>query len=126
VRDAARRAFDARPGDVLVVDLAYDSLLDGDRRANADPSVRRLRFGTAEGGADVGVVDRGEKLTVGVQVLPRHKATVEIRCQAPTFTVTTDDVGYVQVEIPPGLMSLLIRPDPAPHPWPLQTAWVRV
>lgn len=129
VRDAARRAFDARPRDALVADITFDSLLDGDRRANADPDRRTLRFGHGDAGADVTVTadESGEQLTVLVKVLPPQRCRVEVRSsQASTFTVSTDDAGLVEFALPAGLMCLIITPVRAPQARPLQTAWVRV
>jgi len=129
VREAARRAFDARPRDALVADLTFDSLLDGDRRATADPDQRTLRFGDSDAGADVTVTTAadGERVTVCVQVLPPQACKVEIRSsQAPTTTASTDETGLLEYTLPAGLMSMVIRPVRAPEPRPLHTAWVRV
>src|SRR3954452_15720722 len=68
VRTAARRAFDARPVDTLVADLMFDSVLDRDRRAAADPSTRTMRFGHRNGGADVRVTDRGAARRISLEV----------------------------------------------------------
>jgi hypothetical protein len=126
VRDAARRAFDARPLDVVVADLVFDSLLDGDRRAGVDPAVRTLRFGSADGGADLTVAEDGESVRIGLQTLPRAAGEIEVRGKGATFTVTADATGFAEFRVPAGLLSLVIRPADPPHPWPLQTAWVRV
>ena len=126
VRDAARRAFDARSTDTLVADLVFDSLLDADRRAAADPTVRKLRFGHPSGGADIVASDRGSMVHVDVRVLPPQRVTAEVRCKLPLFTVTTDDEGHVEFDLPPGLFSLLLRPLRAPRAQPLQTSWVRL
>jgi hypothetical protein len=126
VRDAARRAFDARPKDVLIADLKFDSLLDGDRRAGADPTRRSLRFGDGDGGADLTVTEVGERVSVLVQVLPAQKCDLEIRCKGSAVTVSTNEAGNVEFEMPSGLLSLIIRPTRSPQIRPLQTAWVRV
>ncbi|HEV2088189.1 MAG TPA: hypothetical protein VGR21_07740 [Cryptosporangiaceae bacterium] len=126
VRDAARRAFDARPLDAHVADLVFDSLLDGDRRAAADPAVRKLRFGHAGGGADLLVTEQGSMLHVVLQVLPPQRALAEIRSRAPTSTVGTDAAGRAEFDVLPGLFSLVLRPLRSPRPEALQTAWVRL
>ncbi len=128
VRDAARKAFDARPRDVLVADLVFDSLLDGERRAVADPSRRSLRFGVpdADAGADLTVTDSGETVTVSVQVLPAQRCDIDVRTPSSSMAVTTNDTGQVEFDLVPGLMSLVIRRIRSPHAQPLQTAWVRV
>jgi hypothetical protein len=126
VREAARKAFDARPKDVLVADLVFDSLLDGDRRASVDPDRRSLRFGVPDAGVDVTVVEVDERLNILVQVLPAQKCEVEVRLNGPAFTLSTDDAGRVEFDTAPGLMSLLVRPAGSPQSRPLQTAWVRV
>ncbi len=126
VRDAARRAFDARPVDAHVADLVFDSLLDGDRRAAADPGVRKLRFGHPGGGADLVVTEDGPMVHVVVQVLPPQRAMTEVRSKAPTFTVGTDTAGRAEFTVLPGLFSLLLRPLRSPRPEALQTAWVRL
>lgn len=126
VREAARKAFDARPRDVLVADLMFDSLLDGDRRAGADPSRRSLRFGQPTGGADLTVTEAGDQLHVLVQVLPAQKCDIEIRSKGPVVTVSTNDTGSAEFTLQPGLMSLIIRPTRAPRSRQLQTAWVRI
>jgi len=126
VREAARRAFDARRRDVHIADLVFDSLLDGDRRANADPNCRSLRFGTADGGAYVTVTDVGDLVAVVVNVLPPQKCEIEIQFPDESHMVTTSDAGKVEFTAAPGLMSLVIRPVHSPHTLPLQTAWVRV
>lgn len=126
VRDAARKAFDARPRDVLVADLVFDSLLDGERRAVADPSRRSLRFGVPEAGADLVVTESGETVTVAVQVLPAQRCDIDVRTPSSSMAVTTNDAGQVEFDLVPGLMSLVIKPIRSPHAQPLQTAWVRV
>jgi hypothetical protein len=126
VREAARRAFDARRRDVHIADLVFDSLLDGDSEAIADPSRRSLRFGSADAGADVTVTEVDEVLTVVVNVLPAQKCEIEIQFRDTSRTVTTSDAGQVEFTAQPGLMSLVIRPTRSPHAQPLQTAWVRV
>jgi hypothetical protein len=126
VRDAARRAFEARPVDTIVADLVFDSILDTDRRAVADPTARTMRFGHAEGGADLRVVDVGTQLRVTVHVLPAQRAAAEVRCAWPTFTVDTDDSGMAQFDVPTGLFSLVLRPLRSPQTRPMQTSWVRL
>jgi hypothetical protein len=126
VREAARRAFDARPKGVVVADLMFDSLLDGDRRASADPSRRNLRFGDGQGGADVTVTEAGVLMHVHVRVLPAQKCDIEVRSKGPVMTVRTSDAGTVEFELPAGLMSLVIWPVRTPQARPLQTAWVRI
>lgn len=126
VREAARRAFDARPQDALVADLIFDSLLDGDRRAAANPAVRKLRFGRSGGGADLVVTENGATVNVVVQVLPPQRALAEVRSKAPTFTVGTDTAGRTAFDVLPGLFSLVLRPLRSPRPEALQTAWVRL
>jgi hypothetical protein len=126
VREAARRAFDARPKDVVVADLMFDSLLDGDRRASADPSRRILRFGDGEGGADLTVTEAGELMHVHVRVLPAQQSDIEVRSKGPAMTVRTGDTGTVDFELPAGLVSLVICPVRTPKSRRLQTAWVRI
>jgi hypothetical protein len=126
VRDAARRAFDARPVDMLVADLVFDSLLDADRRAAADPTVRKLRFGHPGGGADLVVRERGSLLRLTLQVLPPQRVEAEVRCKLPTITLTSDAEGKAEFDVPPGLFSVVLRPLRAPRAQPMQTAWVRL
>lgn len=126
VRTAARRAFDARPVDMLVADLMFDSVLDQDRRAAADPTVRTMRFGHRNGGADIRVTDRGAGRRISLEVLPAQRASAEVRCSGSTFTVTTDDGGRAEFDVPTGLFSLVLRPLRSPQARPLQTSWVRV
>jgi hypothetical protein len=126
VRDAARRAFDARPIDTLVADLVFDSILDTDRRAVADPTARTMRFGSRDGGVDLRIVDLGTQLRVSVNVLPAQRATAEVRCSWPTFTVDIDEAGTCEFDVPSGLFSLVLRPTRAPRNRPLQTSWVRL
>jgi hypothetical protein len=126
VREAARRAFDARRRDVHIADLVFDSLLDDDGRTDADPSRRSLRFGAADAGAEVTVTEVDEVLTVVVNVLPAQKCEIEIQSRDTSRTVTTSDAGEVEFTAQPGLMSLVIRPTRSLHAEPMQTAWVRV
>ncbi|GAA3397445.1 hypothetical protein GCM10020369_77660 [Cryptosporangium minutisporangium] len=126
VRAAARRAFDARPVETLVADLMFDSVLDHDRRAAADPTVRTMRFGHRNGGADLRVSDRGNGRRVSLEVLPAQRASAEVRCTGATFTVTTDDDGHAEFDVPTGLFSLVLRPLRSPQAKPLQTSWVRL
>ncbi|EXG79928.1 hypothetical protein CryarDRAFT_0981 [Cryptosporangium arvum DSM 44712] len=126
VRDAARRAFDARPVDTLVADLMFDSILDHDRRAAADPTVRTMRFGHRSGGADLRVTDQGSGRRISLEVLPAQRASAEVRCAGSTFTITTDDDGRAEFDVPIGLFSLVLRPLRSPQAKPLQTSWVRL
>lgn len=126
VRDAARRAFDARPVDTLVADLMFDSVLDRDRRAAADPTVRTIRFGHRNGGADLRVTDRAGGRRVCLEVLPAQRASAEVRCTGSTFTITTTDDGTAEFDVPTGLFSLVLRPLRSPRARPLQTSWVRL
>jgi hypothetical protein len=127
VREAARRAFDARRRDVHVADLVFDSLLDGDRRASADPSRRSLRFGATDAGAEVTIIEAGEALTIVVHALPPQECEIEVLFRdSDSRTITTSDAGQAEFTALPGLMSLVIRPTHSPPARPLQTAWVRV
>ena len=126
VRTAARRAFDARPVDTLVADLMFDSILDHDRRAAADPTIRTMRFGHRSAGADLRVTDRGSGRRISLEVLPAQRASAEVRCTGSTFTITTDDEGRAEFDVPTGLFSLVLRPLRSPQPKPLQTSWVRL
>jgi hypothetical protein len=126
VREAARRAFDARPVDTIVADLMFDSVLDHDRRAAADPTMRTMRFGHRNGGADLRVSDRGAARRISLEVLPAQRASAEVRCTGSTFTVTTDDAGKAEFDVPSGLFSLVLRPLRSPQARPMQTSWVRL
>jgi hypothetical protein len=127
VREAARRAFDSRPRDVLVADLVFDSLLDGDRRASADPTRRTLRFGDGDAGADLVVTESASRrVSIQVQALPPQKCEVEVRSTGAPLTLTTTDTGSVVFDAAAGLMSLVIRPIRSTESQPLQTAWVRI
>ncbi|SHN46371.1 hypothetical protein [Cryptosporangium aurantiacum] len=126
VRAAARRAFDARPVETLVADLMFDSVLDHDRRAAADPTVRTMRFGHRNGGADLRVTDRSGGRRVSMDVLPAQRASAEVRCAGATFSVTTDDEGHAEFDVPIGLFSVVLRPLRSPQAKPLQTSWVRL
>jgi len=126
VREAARRAFDARPRDVLVADLVFDSLLDGDRRASADPTRRTLRFGDGDAGADLIVTEIGTRMSIHLQALPPQRCEVEVRSNGPALTLTTTETGNLTFDATTGLISLVIRPVRSTETQPLQTAWVRI
>lgn len=124
VWDAARRAFDARPVDASVADLVFDSLLDVDRNAGADPGVRTLRFGGRDGGAALRVTEAGDRLRLAVQALPPQRAAIEVRSPATAFALDTDEDGRVEFEMTPGLVSLVLRPLRSARSQTLQTAWL--
>jgi hypothetical protein len=129
VRDAARRAFDAKAG-ADVADLTFDSVLDGDPPGPGagTPGERRLHFSVedGEGGARLTAVDHGDLVSVQVEVLPPEEAAIDVRSKGPAFTVRTDNNGVIRFDVLPGLVSLVIRPAGRVRPRPLQTAWVRL
>jgi hypothetical protein len=126
VRLAARAAFESRDPTVRVADLIYDSLVDGDRRADGTDG-RQLRFGTAEWGVAVSARHCGETLHLSYRFGPPHRATVEIRHPGGVTLGTTDANGAGSVEgILPGLVSLRFSLTEPPGTRPVQTAWVRL
>lgn len=144
VRDAARRAFDARLSGVPVADLVFDSLLDDDlddltqvpSDASADPagpasddSPRRLRFclgqDATQNGVLVTVGSVDDLLHLSVQLTPGFAAALELRGAGEPMHTETGDDGRAEVDVPPGMVSLLVRPLDAELP-SMQTAWVRL
>lgn len=128
VRLAARAAFESRDPTVRVADLIYDSLVDGDRRGDTDPSeARQLRFGTGEWGVVVAARHTGDTLHLSYRFGPPQRATVEVRHPGGVTTATADESGVGGVSgIVPGLVSLRFTLTEPPGTRPVQTAWVRL
>ena len=125
VRDAARRAFDARPVDMGVAELVFDSLVDVDAeaaQAAGDGTVRTIDFRHADDRVRLAVQGGNDVLRVRLEVRPARPLTVEVRSPRPTFTVDVDAEGDAAFEVPPGLFSLVLQvPGRA-----VQTSWVRL
>ena len=111
---------------VRVADLIYDSLVDGDRRADAADG-RQLRFGTAEWGVVVMARHCKGALHLSYRFGPPHRATVEIRHPGGVALGTADANGAGSLDgILPGLVSLRFSLTEPPGTRPVQTAWVRL
>ena len=122
VREAARQAFDARLPGVVVADLVFDSLVDGERRGVVRPTERSLRFG-AEEGVEMMIEDEGPSISLTIRLAPPRRAAVEVRCSTQIYEVNTDAAGRAALHIPPGLLSVVVRPRTGR---PIQTAWMQV
>lgn len=121
VRGAAVAAFDADDLDDLVLDLVADSW--STRSSGPPECIRRLRF-AGQGWAAVVDVRRSGRLTLDVRISPEEPGTIEVRTVDASGRVRTQHRGSSPVEVPPGLMSVLIRGrDDVEHAL-ARTAWV--
>jgi hypothetical protein len=125
VRDAARRAFDARSPALPVADLVFDSLMDADS-APAPEDVRELRFSRADVTIDLRVLETPDVVHAELRLQPPSRATVEVRTGGATMRAETDGQGRAEIDLPPGLVSVVLRPQPGETGRSLQTAWVRL
>ena len=151
VREAARRAFDARLSGVPVADLVYDSLLDESVDLNAEPGEelarsgraadidlteppaaadalrRRLRFATDRDSIVVTADATPEKVHLSVQLVPPSTAAtrIEVRGGHGKVDAPVDAAGRAEVDVPAGLISVLVSRAGDGEDL-LQTAWVRL
>jgi hypothetical protein len=125
VRDAARRAFDARSPALPVADLIFDSIMEGNGTPAPD-EIRELRFSEADVTIDLRVIETPEVVHAVLRLQPAARATVEVRTGRETMHAETDGQGRAEIDLPPGLVSVVLRPQPGEVGRALQTAWVRI
>ena len=121
VRSAAVAAFDADDLDDLVLDLVADSW--STRSSGPPECIRRLRF-AGQGWAAVVDVRRSGQLTLDVQISPDEPGTIEVRTADASGRVRTQHLGSSPFQVPPGLMSVLIRGRDDTEHTLARTAWV--
>jgi hypothetical protein len=121
VRSAAVAAFDVQDLDGLVLDLVADTW--STRGSRPSECIRRLRFAGHGWGAVVDVRRRGH-LTLDVRISPDEPGTIEVWTADASGRVQTQQRGSSPFEVPPGLVSVLIRGrDDVEHTF-ARTAWV--
>ena len=125
VRQAALDAFDSRVAGAVVMDLIYDSLVDGDDRLGGVPGQRRLRFGGVDWGVEVAIDSTRDGRVMTVRVVPPRQLLVRLCCAGGVAAFETLADGTVTMDaFPVGPMSFLL-PSPGVPGALLQTAWVR-
>ena len=125
VRQAALDAFDSHIAGAVVMDLIYDSLVDGDDRLGGVPGQRRLRFGGVDWGVEVAIEPTCDGRVMTVRVVPPRQLLVRLCCAGGVAVFETLADGTVTMEaFPTGPMSFILPSPGAPGDL-LQTAWVR-
>jgi hypothetical protein len=126
---AAAGAFAWRDIDAELAELVFDSLADSDAATLVRGSPGRRLVSFTGGGLtiDVEVTSTGPARTVMGQIVPPQRGVVDIRRRQEVVTVESDELGrFRSGPLPPGPLSLRLRPAPgAPGP-EVVTDWVAV
>jgi hypothetical protein len=125
---AAKGAFAWRTIDADLAELAYDSLLDREGtlvRSGDDDGSRFLTFEGPEVTVEMEVATAGDRRRLTGQLVPGHRASVEVRHAGGVLTVEADELGRFRCEVQPGPMSLRCRVEADGRPV-VETDWVTV
>lgn len=125
--DAAAQVFSWRDVDAEIAELVFDSLLDPDEAALVRGAPERRLLSFAGGGVtvDVEVTRTTAARVVTGQIAPPQRGIVDIRRRQETVTVEADDMGRFQSgPLPPGPVSLRLRPAGEAPPFAVVTDWV--
>lgn len=132
---AAKAILGWRRLDADLAELLSDSAVDSDRlagvRGEADPTLRRLTFGSAPLELDLEVRSARDGATVLGQLAPGAAASIAVERaggEAPeTETVKADELGRFRLKLPSGAtFRLVVTGHPASGSRPTVTDWVQV
>lgn len=130
---AAKAILGWRRLDADLAELLSDSAVDSDRlagvRGEADPTLRRLSFGSAPLELDLEVRTTREGATVLGQLAPGAAASIAVERAGgeAAANATADELGRFRLALPSGTtFRLVVTGHPASGSRPTVTDWVQV
>ncbi|MDQ1630244.1 MAG: hypothetical protein QOJ32_3043 [Frankiaceae bacterium] len=118
VAEAAKRAFSARRPGSSLAELAYEGPGDTD-----DVTVYRFVCGGVT--VYLSVCARETGLRLHVRCTGFHVRELEVLHGGVTVNENLNGSGFAEVDIEPGLLSVVVTPDRADVA-PVQTMWIRI